>query len=83
MGLFQNSPLLDMALVALEREALDNPDAARLLEIIEALHPFSRSWGMLEALNHFDGCVRSRPALMSVLLKELSAAFPIPVSLLH
>jgi hypothetical protein len=79
------SLLLEGALAALAREAPDNPDAARLLAIIEALPPFCRHWSMLEALNHFD-CedgVKSRPALMSVLLKELSAAFPVPLSLLH
>jgi hypothetical protein len=77
------SPLLNSALAALEREARDNPDAARLWAIVEALPIFSRSWVMLEELNHFDGCVKSRPALMSVLLKELSAAWPVPMSLLH
>jgi hypothetical protein len=77
------SPLLDAALAALELEAKSNPDAAVLWRIIEDLPPFCRSWSMLEACNHFDGCVRARPALMSVLLKELSAAFPVPLSLLH
>jgi hypothetical protein len=80
---FQRSPLLEAALAALEREARDNPDAAQLWAIIEEIPPFCRSWTMLEELNHFDGCVRSRPALMSVLLKELSAAFPVPLSLLQ
>jgi hypothetical protein len=37
----------------------------------------------LDALNNFPGSVRSRPALMAVLLKELSAAFPVPLALLH
>jgi hypothetical protein len=77
------SPLLDTALAALEREARENPDAAVLWRIIEDSPPFCRSWGMLEVCNHFDGCVRSRPALMSVLLKELSAAWPVPLSLLN
>jgi hypothetical protein len=77
------SPLLDSALAALEREARENPDAAVLWHIIEDLPPFSRSCSMLEACSHFDGCVRSRPALVSVLLKELSAAFPVSKSLLH
>jgi hypothetical protein len=54
-----------------------------LWAIVEALPIFSRSWVMLEELNHFDGCVKSRPALMSVLLKELSAAWLVPMSLLH
>ena len=77
------SPLLDTALAALEREARENPDAAVLWRMIEDLPFYCRSWGMLEVLNHFDGCVRSRPALLSVLLKELSAAWPVPKSLLH
>ena len=77
------SPLLELALAALEREASDNPDAAELLAIIESFPAFCRSWSTLEALNHFDGCVRSRPALMAVLLRELSAAFPVPRSLLQ
>jgi hypothetical protein len=77
------SPLLDTALAALKQEAESNPDAAALWRIIEDVRPFCRSWGMLEACNHFDGCVRSRPALISVLLKELSAGFPVPLSLLH
>jgi len=77
------SPLLNSALAALEREARDNPDAARLWAIVDALPIFSRSWMLLDALNHFDGCVKSRPALMSVLLKELSATFPVPLALLQ
>ena len=79
------SPLLEAALAALEREARENPDAARLWAIIENIHPFCWSWETLETLNHFhcEGPIRSRPALMSVLLKELSAAFPVPMSLLH
>jgi hypothetical protein len=79
------SPLLESALAALEREAQDNPDAARLLEDLESLHPFCWSWAALETLNHFcsEGPIRSRPVLMSVLLRELSAAFPVPLSLLH
>jgi hypothetical protein len=38
---------------------------------------------MLETLYHFhcDGPIESR--LMGVLLKELSAEFPVPMSLLH
>jgi hypothetical protein len=56
-----------------------------LLEIIEDLPPFCRHWAMLDVLNHFrcDNGVKARPALMGVLLKELSAAFPVPLSLLH
>jgi hypothetical protein len=77
------SPLRDRALAALELEAKSNPDAAALLRIFEDSPPFCRSWFMLEACNHFDGCVRSRPALISVLLKELSAANPVPLSLLQ
>jgi hypothetical protein len=37
----------------------------------------------IEICDHFNGCVRSRPALVSVLLKELSAAFPVSKSLLQ
>ena len=77
------SPLLDTALAALEREARENPDAAVLWRMIEDLHPFCRNWYMLELCNHYEGCVRSRPALVSVLLKELSTSFPVPISLLH
>jgi hypothetical protein len=77
------SPLLDRALAALELEAKSNPDAALLLRMIEDVNPFCCSWGILEVCNHFDGCVRSRPALISVVLKELSAANPVPLSLLH
>jgi hypothetical protein len=77
------SPLLMSALAALEREAVDNFDAARLLEILEGLCPLCWGWSALEMLNRFDGRVRSRPALVAVLLRELSAAFPVPRSLLH
>jgi hypothetical protein len=77
------SPLLASALAALEREATDDPDAARLLATIEELPPFCRHWAILDELNRFDGCVKSRPALMSVLLYELSAAFPVPRSMLQ
>jgi hypothetical protein len=77
------SPLVMSALAALEREAVDNFDAARLLEILEGLCPLFWTWQALEALNCFDGRVRSRQALVSVLLRELSAAFPVPLSLLH
>jgi hypothetical protein len=83
VAMLRDSPLLVSALTALELEAKTNPDAARLLAIIENLPPFSRSWYMIEALNHFDGCVRSRPALLSVVLRELSAAFPVPMSLMQ
>ena len=75
------SPLLASALAALEREAEENPDAAHLLALIQVL-PWS-PWVRLDVLNNFPGSVRSRPALMAVLLKELSAAFPVPMSLLH
>ena len=73
------------ALAALENEARKNPDAARLLAIIEDLPPYCRSWEMLELLNHYDceGPIRSRPMIMSVLLRELSAAFPVPLSMLN
>jgi hypothetical protein len=71
--------MLEAALAALELEARNNPDAAVLWRIIEG----DNGWGILEACNHFEGCVRSRPALMSVLLKELSAALPVPKSLLQ
>jgi hypothetical protein len=77
------TPLLMSALAVLEREAEDNPDAAHLWMIIEALPPFCQWWAMLGVLNHFDGSVRCRPALNGVLLKELSAAFPVPLALLH
>jgi hypothetical protein len=81
---YHPSPLLAAALAALEQEARSSPDAARLWAIIGETHPYlCCGWFMLEELNHFDGCVRSRPALMAVLLKELSAAFPVPLSLLH
>jgi hypothetical protein len=77
------SHLLDAALRALEQEARDNPDAAHLWAILHERPGFCQSWIMLEELNHFDGCVRSRPALVSVLLRELSAAFPVPKSLMQ
>jgi hypothetical protein len=82
---FIRSPLVDSALAALEREAEDNADAARLLATIEGVPGFCRYWCWLEVLNNFDcdGPIRSRPVLLSVLLKELSAAFPVPLSLLH
>jgi hypothetical protein len=69
----------------LEREAEDNVDAARLLDIIENVPGFCRYWCWLEVLNHFDcaGPIRARPVLLSVLLKELSAANPVPLSLLQ
>jgi hypothetical protein len=85
MSTYHPSPLLASALAALEREAEHSEDAARLLAIIEEMPGYCRYWTWLEALTHFDcdGPVRSRPVLMSVLLKELSAAFPVPLSLLH
>jgi hypothetical protein len=76
-------PLLDTALRALEHEASGNPDAAVVWEIIRELPIWSQLWAMLDVLTHFDGCVKSRPALVSVLLRELSAAHPVPKSLLH
>jgi len=78
-------PLLEAALAALEREARTNSDAARLWATLEQLPWFSWQWQALEALNHFDcdGPIRSRPALMAALLKELSASFPVPMSLLQ
>src|SRR5262245_28858599 len=85
-GMFlTRSPLLECALAALEREAETNPNAARLLSELEELCPMCWSWEALETLNHFccEGPIRSRPALMAVLLKELSAAFPVPRSLLQ
>jgi hypothetical protein len=78
-----SSPLLDTALRALEHEASGNPDAARLWEIIRELPIFCQLWFMLDALSNFDGSVNSRPALVSVLLRELSEAHPVPKSLLH
>ena len=80
---FANKTLRDAALRALEREAGDNPDAATLWAIIHELPVVCQTWHMLEVLSHFDGRVRSRPALISVLLRELSAAFPVPKSLMH
>jgi hypothetical protein len=79
------SPLLTSALAALEREARDSRDAARLLAVLEELWPYSWRWSALETLNHFycDGAIRSRPALMAVLLMELSAANPVPRTLLQ
>jgi hypothetical protein len=73
------------ALVALENEARENPDAARLLAIIENMPYYERAWGLLELLNHYicEGPIRSRPMIMSVLLRELSAAFPVPLSMLN
>jgi hypothetical protein len=73
------------ALAALEREAEDSADAARLLATIEEVRGVCCYWCWLEVLNHFDceGPIRSRPVLLSVLLKELSAAFPVPLSLLQ
>jgi len=78
-------PLLASAMTALEREARDSTDAARLLAVLEDLPCWSWKWHALEVLNRFDceGPVRSRPVLMAVLLKQLSAAFPVPMSLLH
>jgi hypothetical protein len=80
-----HSPLLEAALAALEREARANRDAARLWATLEQLPVYSFSWMALETLNHFccDGPIRSRPALMAVLLKELAAANPVPLSLLQ
>jgi hypothetical protein len=78
-------PLLASALVALAREAEDNADAARLLATIEEMQGPCCHWCWLEALNHFDcdGPIRARPVLLSVLLKELSAVNPVPLSLLQ
>jgi hypothetical protein len=83
------SPLLDSALAALEREARNSRDAARLLAELERL-PWLCSWrwdplDALETLNRFycDGAIRARPALMAVLLMELSAANPVPLSLMQ
>jgi hypothetical protein len=85
MSTYHPSPLVASALSALEREAEQNADAARLLAIIEGIHPLCRWFYMLEALNHFDcaGPIRSRPGFMGALLKELSAEFPVPLSLLQ
>jgi hypothetical protein len=82
---YHRSPLVASALAALEREAQDNADAARLLATIEEVHGFCCYWCWLEVLNHFDcnGPIRSRPVLLSVLLKELSAVNPVPLSLLQ
>jgi hypothetical protein len=82
---YVRSPLLASAMAALEREARHSRDAARLLAIIEDTPGFSRHWCWLEVLNHFDceGPIRARPVLLSVLLKELSAANPVPLSLLQ
>jgi hypothetical protein len=79
------SPLLASALAALKREAEHNADAARLLATIEGDYGIRCYWCCLEALNHFDceGPIRARPVLLSVLLKELSAANPVPLSLLQ
>ena len=82
---FVRSPLVASALAALEREAEDNADAARLLATIEGDYGIRCYWCCLEALNHFDceGPIQSRPVLLSALLKELSAVNPVPLSLLH
>jgi hypothetical protein len=82
---YVRSPLVASALAALEREAQHNADAARLLATIEEVHGFCRYWCWLEVLNHFDcdGPIRPRPVLLSALLKELSAAYPVPLSLLQ
>jgi len=78
-------PLLASAMAALEREAEDNPDAARLLATLEELCPMCWMWSALEALNHFDceGPIRSQRILLAVLLAELSAAWPVPKSMLQ
>jgi hypothetical protein len=44
---YQPSPLMTAALAALENEARENPDAARLLTIIEDMHYYQRGWGLL------------------------------------
>jgi hypothetical protein len=82
---YVRSPLVASALAALEREARHSRDAARLLAIIEEMQGPCCHWYWLEALNHFDceGPVRARPVLLSVLLKELSAVNPVPLSLLQ
>jgi hypothetical protein len=82
---YVRSPLVASALAALEREAEDNADAARLLAIIEEMQGPCCHWYWLEVLNHFDceGPIRARPVLLSVLLKELSAVNPVPLSLLQ
>jgi hypothetical protein len=82
---YVRSPLVASALAALAREAEDNDDAARLLAIIEEMQGPCCHWCWLEVLNHFDcdGPIRSRPALLSVLLHELAAANPVPMSLLQ
>ncbi len=74
-GPYKPNPLLDDALDALDREGDGNPDAARLVELILKAPP--GHWYMLEVLCHSDGCVKSRPRLVSVLLKQLSDAFPV------
>jgi hypothetical protein len=82
---FVSSPLVASALAALEREARHSRDAARLLAIIEEMQGPCCHWCWLEALNHFhcEGPIRARPVLLSVLLKELSAVNPVPLSLLQ
>jgi hypothetical protein len=81
----QSRPLLAAAMAALELEARESRDARRLLEILDNLCPWGWGWDALETLNHFqcENGVRSRPALVAVLLLELSAANPVPRSLLH
>jgi hypothetical protein len=78
---YHRSPLVASALAALEREAEHNDDAARLLATIEGVRGVCCYWCWLEVLNHFDcdGPIRSRPVLLSVLLKELSAVNPVPL----
>jgi hypothetical protein len=82
---YVRSPLVASALAALEREAEDNADAARLLATIEGERGACCYWCWLEALNHFDcdGPIQSRPVLLSALLRELAAEYPVPLSLLQ
>ena len=68
------NPLYEPALEAIDREGDSNPDAAALFERLMRVNYSAML--MLEACNHFDGSVKSRPRLMCVLLRELADIFP-------
>jgi hypothetical protein len=82
---YHRGTLVASALAALAREAEDNADAARLLAAIEGVRGVCCYWCWLELLNHFacEGPIRARPVLLSALLRELAADYPVPLSLLQ
>ena len=80
-----NDPLLASALHVLEIEAIDNPDAAHLLDLLDSLPELSWAWSAMEVIGNFGNGdkVKSKPIFIAVLLKELSAMHPVPPMLLH